>query len=97
MTLNKFRTKARAVELLGRKQIRDDITALIELMKNSYDADAEMVVVDFTLNEDSPYLIIYDDGQGMTESELLNKWLVIGTDSKKKEKHLQRSRKKVEN
>lgn len=94
MSSNKFRTKARAVELLGRKQIRDDITALIELMKNSYDADAEMVVVDFTLNEESPYLIIYDDGQGMTEQELLEKWLVIGTDSKKKEKNLQRSRKK---
>ncbi|MEY9096511.1 ATP-binding protein [Paenibacillus sp. RC84] len=94
MTSNKFRTKARAVELLGRKQIRDDITALIELMKNSYDADAEMVVVDFTLEDESPYLLLYDDGQGMTEQELLEKWLVIGTDSKKKEKSLQRSRKK---
>ena len=30
-----FKTKARTVELLGRKQIRDSVTALAELMKNA--------------------------------------------------------------
>ncbi|WP_338554615.1 sensor histidine kinase [Paenibacillus sp. KS-LC4] len=95
MSLNKFRTKARAVELLGRKQIRDDITALIELMKNSFDADADSLLVDFKLNQTStPYLIIYDDGHGMTQQELLEKWLVIGTDSKKMNSKLKKSRKK---
>ncbi|MGN7360437.1 ATP-binding protein [Paenibacillus sp. SAF-054] len=87
MTINKFRTKARAIELLGRKQIRDDITALIELMKNSYDADAESVAVLFdNLGTDHSYIIMYDDGHGMLESDVVNKWLVLGTDSKKKDK-----------
>ncbi len=95
MGLNKFRTKARAVELLGRKQIRDDITALIELMKNSFDADADSLLVEFKLNEtSSPYLIIYDDGHGMTQQELLEKWLVIGTDSKKTNTKIKKSRNK---
>lgn len=86
MSINKFRTKARAIELLGRKQIRDDITALIELMKNSYDADAEEVTADFNLNNNSPYIFLYDIGIGMEEEDILNKWLVLGTDSKKKPK-----------
>ena len=34
--MSKFKTKARTIELLGRKQIRDSVTALAELMKNSY-------------------------------------------------------------
>lgn len=38
--MSKFKTKARTIELLGRKQIRDFVTALAELIKNSYDADA---------------------------------------------------------
>lgn len=83
MSINKFRTKARAIELLGRKQIRDDITALIELMKNSYDADAEQVTADFNLNTNSPYIFLYDIGIGMEANDILNKWLVLGTDSKK--------------
>lgn len=95
MGLNKFRTKARAVELLGRKQIRDDITALIELMKNSFDADADSLLVEFKLNQSSvPYLLIYDDGHGMTQKELLEKWLVIGTDSKKTQTKLKKTKKK---
>lgn len=95
MGLNKFRTKARAVELLGRKQVRDDITALIELMKNSFDADADSLLVEFKLKEvSSPYLIIYDDGHGMTPQELLEKWLVIGTDSKKTSTIMKKSRNK---
>lgn len=43
-----FKTKARTVELLGRKQIRDSVTALAELMKNAYDADAPWLRVEFS-------------------------------------------------
>lgn len=43
-----FKTKARTVELLGRKQIRDSVTALAELMKNAYDADAPWLRVECT-------------------------------------------------
>lgn len=81
--MSNFKTKARAVELLGRKQIRDGVTALSELMKNSFDADAEWILVDFMTNVENPYIIIADDGYGMDENDILNKWLVLGTDSKK--------------
>lgn len=80
--MGSFKTSARAVELLGRKQIRDSITALAELMKNSYDADAEFLQVDFVTNENKS-ISLCDNGVGMDEEDIKNKWLVLGTKSKK--------------
>lgn len=78
-----FRTKARAIELLGKKQIRDSITGLSEIMKNSFDADAEVLRVEINTNISSPYILIYDTGCGMDAADIENKWLVLGTESKK--------------
>lgn len=80
-----FKTKSRAIELLGRKQIRDGTTALAELLKNSYDADAESAKAIFNTKFEVPYLMLVDFGIGMTEEDIINKWLVIGTNSKKEE------------
>ena len=76
----KFRTKARAVDMLGRQQIADASTAINELFKNAHDAYADDVEVDF-FGSDS-LLVIRDDGFGMTRDEFESKWLVLGTDSK---------------
>jgi signal transduction histidine kinase len=77
-----FKTKSRAIELLGRKQIRDGTTALAELLKNSYDADAKSAKAIFNTRKAKPYLILADSGFGMTEDDIVSKWLVIGTNSK---------------
>ncbi|MCC2598263.1 ATP-binding protein [Sphingobacterium sp. FBM7-1] len=81
-----FRTKARAVDLLGKGQIADLPTAITELWKNGYDAyadnlSAELFKKDFNGLE-SNYFIVSDDGKGMSNSDILDKWLVLGTDSK---------------
>lgn len=81
-----FRTKARAVDLLGKGQIADLPTAITELWKNGYDAyadklSAELYVAGYQGIE-SPIFIISDDGTGMSQSDILNKWLVLGVDSK---------------
>ena len=76
----KFRTKARAVDMLGRQQIADASTAISELFKNAHDAYADHVEVDF-FRSDS-LLVIRDDGMGMTLGEFESNWLVLGTDSK---------------
>ena len=76
----KFRTKARAVDMLGRQQIADASTAISELFKNAHDAYADHVEVDF-FRSDS-LLVIRDDGCGMTPEEFEANWLVLGTDSK---------------
>lgn len=81
-----FRTKARAVDLLGKGQIADLPTAITELWKNGYDAyadnlNAELLKKGFNGLEND-YFIISDDGKGMSSSDILDKWLVLGTDSK---------------
>lgn len=81
-----FRAKARAVELLGKGQIADLPTAISELWKNGYDAYAKNLECNLFLDSykdnEKPIFILSDDGFGMSESDILNKWFVLGTDSK---------------
>lgn len=88
-----FRTRARTVDHLGREQIADCPTAISELWKNAYDAYARNVsltifsrkVSDESSQENSDDPIVaclFDDGHGMSRQEFLEKWLVIGTESK---------------
>lgn len=79
-----FKTKARTVELLGRKQIRDSVTALAELMKNAYDADAPWLRVEFATTGPNQHVVIADTGLGMSKNDIESKWLVLGTNSKTK-------------
>ena len=76
----KFKTRARAVDMLGRQQIADVSTAISELFKNAHDAYADHVEVDYFRSDN--LLIIRDDGIGMTKEEFENRWLVLGTESK---------------
>ena len=81
-----FRAKARAVELLGKGQIADLPTAITELWKNGYDAYAKNLECKLFLetykDNDRPIFVLSDDGFGMSEKDILNKWFVLGTDSK---------------
>jgi signal transduction histidine kinase len=81
-----FRTKARAVDLLGKGQIADLPTAITELWKNGYDAYAENLKADLYKigynGLSKSYFIISDDGKGMSSTDIIEKWLVLGTDSK---------------
>ena len=81
-----FRTKARAVELLGKGQIADLPTAISELWKNGYDAYADSLSCDLYMNGykdiHSPVFVLSDTGTGMSKKDILEKWIVLGTDSK---------------
>ena len=81
-----FRTKARAVDLLGKGQIADLPTAITELWKNGYDAYADNITAEIYLKGykglQSSWFVITDDGIGMSQTEVLDKWLVLGSDSK---------------
>lgn len=85
-----FRTKARAVDLLGKGQIGDLPTAITELWKNGYDAYADNLTAEIYLsgykNLTKPLFVLTDDGKGMSRSDILSKWLVLGTDSKSRAK-----------
>lgn len=75
-----FRTRARALDLLGRQQIAGIPTAINELIKNAHDAYADNFDIDYLRNKN--LLVLRDDGLGMTKSEFENRWLTIGTESK---------------
>jgi signal transduction histidine kinase len=78
-----FSVSARVAMQLGRESISSSNTAIIELVKNAYDADAEVVSIWFAgLGTPTARMVIEDNGHGMTESELRQHWLCIGTDNK---------------
>lgn len=81
-----FRTKARAVDLLGKGQIADLPTAITELWKNGYDAYADILTAEIYLEGykglTNPLFVMTDDGKGMSQKDIFEKWLVLGTDSK---------------
>ena len=76
----KIRVRARAVDMLGRQQIAGIPTAIHELFKNSHDAYANNVEVDY-FRADGTF-VLRDDGYGMTRKEFENRWLTLGTESK---------------
>jgi signal transduction histidine kinase len=82
----KFKFDIGTFRLIGRELITDRITALIELVKNAYDANAENVTIEFhNTNEISTEskIIISDDGKGMSSDDIKDKWMIIGTPDKR--------------
>lgn len=91
----KFTVDARTILHLGRDSIKDHTTALLELVKNSYDADATCVQVDIMCDLEQPYIRIADNGYGMTEEEITNHWLRIGFSEKRQNRVSKRNRRKT--
>src|SRR4051812_44844677 len=76
----RFRTRARAVDMLGRQQIAGVPTAISELFKNAHDAYADNAIVDYFRSD--RLFILRDDGTGMTEEDFEQRWLTLATESK---------------
>ena len=76
--------RARLMLLLGEQLITDEVAAVSELVKNSYDADATKVFVTFfhVSEPGEGRIIIKDNGHGMTLQTVLSSWLELGTLSK---------------
>lgn len=91
-----FRTNSRHIGQLGRELVTDFVTALVELVKNSYDADAGSVQIKIE-NANTPYsrIIVTDTGVGMTQEEFEKKWMVIGTSNKVSEPYTPNGRKRT--
>ncbi len=93
-----FKVSARAGKLLGRENFSNPEGAITELVKNSYDADAEncLVVFDIPVIErtdengntyfvpDKANSVIYiiDNGEGMERNIIEDYWMQIGTGNK---------------
>lgn len=82
------------VKQLGEQLVPDEITALLELIKNAYDADASYVSIEINVNEEykngnlfhpkgKGYIIVEDDGFGMDETTIIKSWLLISYSNKR--------------
>lgn len=76
-----FQVHARVLDLLGEEQIADLPTAVSELFKNAYDAYASEAILDIYM--DDGHAVFWDDGFGMSEFDVLERWLVVGTPGKR--------------
>ena len=74
-----FTVEGRILRELGERLVKQPEVALVELIKNSYDADAVTCDVVY---EPPERILVIDDGHGMTLSEFENGWMRIGTSAK---------------
>jgi signal transduction histidine kinase len=95
-----FRTNVLLKSIIGKDLITDDNIAVLELVKNSFDAgskESNIIFRNVIPNQEikeykkinSSEIIIFDSGSGMSEYDLVNKWLNIAYSDKKakKEEH----------
>lgn len=74
-----FKVSSALKDLVGKDLITSDNVAIFELVKNSYDAYANHVII--TFSEDK--ITIVDNGKGMSYADLRDKWLFLGFSAKK--------------
>ena len=90
----RFDINPHVIRQLGAELVTDQVTALMELIKNSYDADANYVRVTIDthatlqdanlFNKDHKgYIVVDDDGFGMDRKTIMQSWLVISYSEKR--------------
>lgn len=82
----KIRPAGRHIITIGRDLIKDKYAAIVELVKNAYDADSpncKISLLPFSKDGNSGIkVIIKDEGHGMTYETVVDKWMVPSTDDK---------------
>lgn len=77
-------------DLIGKELVTNQFVAILELVKNSYDANSRDARIIFRHSDaDSgkvERILILDDGKGMSEDDVKEKWLFLGYSDKKNEK-----------
>ncbi|NSY44991.1 sensor histidine kinase [Agrobacterium tumefaciens] len=79
-TSEKFRISSFLKDVIGRDLVTNEFVAIFELVKNSFDADATRVDIEFNPKENS--ITIVDDGKGMSSADIKNKWLFVAYSEK---------------
>lgn len=94
-----FRVHASLIYKLGESLIADEVTALSELIKNAYDADATICcltigsdyIEEINGKECRGYIELSDNGCGMDLGTIVNGWLTLSNSPKKKMKKEQKT------
>ncbi len=78
-----IRFSTQIIKRLGEELNPSVDQSILELVKNSYDADARKCTVELeNITDTGGAIKIEDDGNGMNEKEIINGWLVLGESSK---------------
>lgn len=95
---SKLRPRARLIKTIGEDLISSDKVALVELVKNSYDADADIIIIEFSgqvitetdgkktwkkILKEGARIEVFDDGSGMSLETIQGTWMEPATISKK--------------
>jgi len=91
---SQLRPRARIIKTLGEELISNDIVAIIELVKNSFDADSTEVEIIFNepLKEGKGSIIIKDNGTGMNIETIKEGWMEPATIIKKNKRKTNKGR-----
>src|SRR5437870_1432135 len=83
-----FRPRARLISMLGEHLISDQAVGLVELVRNSYDADSTEVEVELKglAGAATTTVTVKDNGVGMTPEDIEEKWLSPAVDHKERDK-----------
>ncbi|WP_018212236.1 sensor histidine kinase [Desulfitobacterium hafniense] len=76
-----FNVDAYTARLIGRENVAKLNGAILELVKNTYDADASVCFLYY--DDKSKSLYIGDNGYGMTSEVIIKNWMTIGRSTKK--------------
>lgn len=76
-----FSVEAKLLRELGERLVKQPEVAILELVKNAYDADAATCDVQATREG----IRVADDGRGMTLDEFQSGWMRLGTSTKSRE------------
>lgn len=91
-----FKPYARLLTMIGDQLIRNECVALMELIKNAYDADANWVRISFNGFDDKWHpgkkasIVIEDDGCGMNPNIIKDAWMNPASPNKKSDDPEQR-------
>lgn len=79
-TAEKFRISSHLKDVIGRDLVTNEFVALFELVKNSFDARATTVDIEF--DPDDRTIAIVDNGRGMSAADIRDKWLFVAYSEK---------------
>ncbi|QKK17407.1 sensor histidine kinase [Rhizobium indicum] len=75
-----FRISSYLKDIIGRDLVTNEFVAIFELVKNSFDAKAKKVDIEFDPGERT--ITIVDDGIGMSQKDIRDKWLFVAYSEK---------------
>lgn len=90
-----FNVRSTLIQRLGEEIVQDEVWAMVELIKNAYDADAENVFIEINTKEcakgsdlhfkslERGFIKITDDGSGMSLDGVKRNWLTFSISQKR--------------